>query len=103
MTLTVTGTPVSRVGRLMCTDSTLTTITRALGFSRTRPTISRTSRLFPAGLAPWAHLTCPKSLNVVWAVLHEMLRFRAIFLNESSNLQYVADDSPSKVLVQQTS
>ena len=28
MTLTVvTGTPVSRVGRLMCTDSTLTTIT----------------------------------------------------------------------------
>ena len=27
---------------------------------------------------------CSKSLNVVWAVLHEMLRFRAIFLNESS-------------------
>ena len=23
-----------------------------------RPTISRTSHLFPAGLAPWAHLTC---------------------------------------------
>ena len=32
-------------------------------------------------------LTSPvfsKSLNVVWAVLHENLRFRAIFLNESS-------------------
>ena len=27
---------------------------------------------------------CSKSLNVVWTVLHEMLRFRAIFLNESS-------------------
>ena len=32
-------------------------------------------------------LTSPvssKSFNVVWAILHDMLRFRAIFLNESS-------------------
>ena len=54
MTLTVTGMPVSRVVCLMCTNSMLTTIT-ITGFSRTRPTISLTSHLFPAG---WAQLTC---------------------------------------------
>ena len=79
MTLTVTGRPVFRVGRLMCTDST--TITGTAIFQD-----QVQSHLFPAGLVLWAYLTClfKQSSNDVWAVLHEMLRFRAIFLNESS-------------------
>ena len=83
MTLTVTGTPVSRVGRLMCTDSTL-----ANYYYGHWDFQDQAHGHFISFLLGWPHgLTspvCSKSLNVVWAVLHEMLRFRAIFLNESS-------------------
>ena len=75
--LTVTGTAVFQVGRLMCTDST--TITGTAIFQD-----QAQSHLFPAGLVPWAYLTCLFKSSNVWAVLHEMLRFRANFLNESS-------------------
>ena len=51
MTVTVTGTPVIRVGRLMCTDST--TITGTAIFQD-----QAQSHLFPPGLVPWAYLTC---------------------------------------------
>ena len=63
MTLTVTGTLVSRVGRLMCMDSTLTT-----RFSRTRMTIPGYLICFLLG---WPRrLTspvCSQSSNAVWA------------------------------------
>ena len=76
MTLTVTGTLLLQAGCLMCTDST--TITGTVIFQA-----QAQSHFFPAGLVPWAYLTCLLKI-VVSAVLHEMLRFRAIFLNENS-------------------
>ena len=48
MTLTVTGTPVFRVGRLMCPTITGTVIFQD----------QAQFYLFPAGLVPWAYLTC---------------------------------------------
>ena len=51
---------------------------------------SRQHRLGISSLSCWVgpvdspSPVCSKSLNVVWTVLHEMLKFRAIFLNESS-------------------
>ena len=56
MTLTVTGTPVSRVGHLMCTDNTLAN--NYYGHWDFPGPGPPTFHLFPAGLAPWAHLTC---------------------------------------------
>ena len=50
MTLTVTGTAVFRVGRLMCTDSTTITGTAFQDQAQ--------SYLFPVGSVLWAYLTC---------------------------------------------
>ena len=54
---------------------------RALRFSRTRPSLISFLLGWSCGLTS---PLCSKSSNVVWAVLHEILRFTPIFLNGSS-------------------
>ena len=49
---------ISFLSRLIDVYGQYIQLLRGLGFSRTMPTISRPSHLLPAGLAPWAHLTC---------------------------------------------
>ena len=105
MTLTVTRTPVLQVGRSFDVYEQYNYY-RHCDFPGPGPVWSF--------LLGWSngltYLTCSKSSNVVWAVLHEMLKFRTIFLNESSiaiRCQWLFNEGQPNtltcVLVQQTS
>ena len=107
MILTVTWTPVSRVGHLMYVNN-------YYGHWDFPGPVLQFPGHFISFLLGWSHgltsTVCSKSSNVVWAVLHKMLRFRAICLNESSiaiHCRQLSNEGQANtltcILVQQTS